>query len=200
MSSSKTLLCAMAVAFVCAAAAPAAAEASRFMRDGIEGAHYVEPYAPRERAAAAAQALSLASPPRLGRAVALTPNAPHAADGSRLHFWKPSFLIGADDGGEAAVNLWGQHVEGHINVGFTPRNAHARLIDCRLQSAGPISYKIFAGEGETPVTNGETPLADGHFFLVVPVAEAATLISVELWPTPLTEPMGFFGCDISEML
>jgi hypothetical protein len=180
-------------------AAPAAAQASRFMREAMPGADYVARYAPAERAAAAEHALALPQRPRLGRPVSLTPNAPRAPDGSRLHFWKPSFLIGADNGGEAAVNLWGMHVEGHINVGYTPRTENARLIDCRLQSAGPITYKVFAGAGETFVSTGQIALAEGHFFLVVPVQAADTLISVELWPTLLAEPMGFFGCDISEL-
>jgi hypothetical protein len=33
--------------------------------------------------------------------------------------------------------------------------------------------------------------------LQVPVPKPGELISVELWPTPVTETMGFLGCDLS---
>jgi hypothetical protein len=40
-------------------------------------------------------------------------------------------------------------------------------------------------------------LLDGDFLLVVPVTAQDVLISVELWASPLTETMGFLGCDIA---
>jgi hypothetical protein len=190
---------ALAIALAGATGAPALAQVSSFMRDGLPGAEFIPPSSESERAAAVQRAMRLPSPPRLRTLASLTPNRPYAEDGSRLHFWKPSFVIGSPAGGEAGVNFWGLHNEGHINVGFTPRSAKPRVLDCRLLSAGPVTYRIYVGDGAAPGAQGEARLSRGRFLLVVPIAAPGVPVSVELWPTPVTETMGFLGCDISEM-
>jgi acetyl esterase/lipase len=130
-------------------------------------------------------------------AISLTPNAPYGPDGAHLSFWKPSFVLGTASGGEAGVNFWGIYNEGHVNVGFTAAAAQPYVLDCRLHSAGPITWKIFAGPTENPVAHGEAPLSDNHFVLTLPPSPGGGLVSVEIWPTPATDTLRFLGCDLS---
>lgn len=172
-------------------------EISKTMRDGFPSGVYVTEYSIGDRERAVQQALSLGAAPVLGPPVTLTPNAPFGSGGAHLSIWKPSFVLGTPEGGEVGVNYWGIHNEGHVNVGFTPTSTMAYLLDCRMLSAGPITYKVYDGAGETFRTRGQVPLAGGHLLLMVPVGQVGTAVSVELWPTPVTEPMGLLGCDVS---
>lgn len=174
----------------------AAGEISPQMAGGIPHARPVPVYSAAARALAAQQALGLAAPPVLGTATPLTPNAPYAPGGAHLSFWKPAFVLGTAGGGEAGVNFWGIHNEGHINVGFTATGATA-LLDCRLLSVGPITWKIYDGPRENLRAQGKLTLRDNHFLLIVPSSTPGNPVSVELWPTPVTEPMGLLGCDLS---
>ena len=188
---------ALAIAALLAGTAwPAVAGISAAMRTGIPDAVFVARYGPAERAAAARAALHLSALPRLSAAVALTPNQPYAADGSALNFWKPSFVLGTPDGGEAGVNFWGVHNEGHINVAFTPADTKARLIDCRFLSGGPITYKVYSG-GDKPLVEQPVALAAHHLLITVPVEQANRPVLVEFWPTPTSQIAGFFGCDVA---
>jgi hypothetical protein len=173
------------------------AQISPQMRAGIANAGPVAVYSVAERAKAAQQVLGLTALPTLGTPVSLTPNAPYGRGGAHLSFWKPSFVLGTSGGGEAGVNFWGIHTEGHVNVGFLSTGASSYLLDCRLLSAGHITYKVFTGEGESPREHGEAALRDNHFILLLPAARPDGPVSVELWPTPVTEPMGLLGCDLS---
>jgi len=163
------------------------------MQHGMADARFVDTYSPAQRAEALQRALLLASPPKLGASVALTPNAPFARDGSHLSFWKPSFVIGTEAGGEAGINFWGLHQDGHMNVGLAPAGPVA--LDCRMLSAGRIAYKIYAGDALR--TQADAALHDGHFLLMLSPSRPGESISVELWPSPGTEPLGIFGCDVS---
>jgi hypothetical protein len=169
------------------------------MQHGLADARFVPEYAIAQRASAAQASMHLATSPMLGAPVSLTPNAPYAPDGSHLSFWKPSFVIGTANGGEAGINYWGKYQDGHMNVGFTPRAAQSVLLDCRMLSAGRIAYKIYTGSADTPSAQGEMPLRDGHFLLAVPNIAAGMPVSVELWPAPATQTVGIFGCDISRI-
>jgi hypothetical protein len=141
--------------------------------------------------------LGLASPPVLGATVTLTPDAPYAWSGAHLSFWKPSFVLGTPAGGEGGVNFWGIHNEGHVNVGFTASGGTRYLLDCRLLTAGKVTYKIYDGAAEQLRDSSQAGVADGHLFLIVGASRAGGAVSVELWPTPVTEPLGFLGCDVS---
>jgi endo-1,4-beta-xylanase len=173
------------------------AQISPQMRAGIANAGPVAVYSVAERAKAAQQALGLTTLPTLSTPISLTPNSPYGRGGAHLSFWKPSFVLGTAGGGEAGVNFWGIHTEGHVNVGFLSTGASSFLLDCRLLSGGHITYKVFTGEGESPREHGEAALRENHFILLVPAAPPEGLVSVELWPTPVTEPMGLLGCDLS---
>ena len=118
---------------------------SKTMRDGIPSGEYVAEYSVGERQHAAEKAMSLGAVPVLGPPVMLTPNAPFGSGGAHLSIWKPSFVLGTPGGGEVGVNFWGIHNEGHVNVGFTPTSTTAYLLDCRMLSAGPITYKVYDG-------------------------------------------------------
>ncbi|HEX4561776.1 MAG TPA: alpha/beta hydrolase [Gemmatimonadales bacterium] len=170
---------------------------SRFMREGIPAAGTVREYTVSERGRAAHEVLNLTATPILGPPVSLTPDAPFGSNGAHLSIWKPSFVLGTAGSGEVGVNFWGIHNEGHVNIGFTPTSATTYLLDCRMLSAGPITYKVYDGPGEALRAQGQVRLADGHFFLMVPPAQPLAAVSVELWPTPVTEPMGLLGCDLS---
>jgi hypothetical protein len=167
------------------------------MRDGIANAKFIPVYSPAERAAQVRKVLNLPSLPALGAPLSLTPNAPYGPDGEHLSFWKTSFVLGTPDGGEAGVNFWGIHNEGHINFGFTARPATSYVLDCRLLSAGRITYKIFSGTGPEPGEQKSAPLKEGHLLVAIPASDGP--VSVELWPTPVTEPMGFLGCELSAL-
>jgi len=167
------------------------------LRGGIAGARPVAVYSAAERARAAQRALGLSAPPVLGASVSLTPNAPFGWNGAHLSIWKPSFVLGTPGGGEAGFNFWGLYNQGHVNVGFTPAGPTSYLLDCRLLSAGDITYKVYVGTGEQFRAQGHVALADDHLMLLVPAADPGEVVSVELWPTPETEPMGFLGCDLS---
>ena len=162
------------------------------MLGAIATARPVSVYSVAERERAAQTA-----PPTLGPSVALTPNSPYGWDDAHLSFWKPSFVLGTSSGGEAGINFWGIHNEGHVNVGFRPAAATSYLLDCRLLSAGDITYKVYGGERETLREHGQVTLIDNHLLLLVTASAPGELISVELWPTPVTETMGFLGCDLS---
>ena len=173
------------------------AQVSSFMRAGIATARPVPVYSAAERQRAAQRALGLVAPPSLGASVSLAPNTPYGRDGAHLSFWKPSFVIGTASGGEAGINFWGIHNEGHVNVGFTGSAGTSYLLDCRLLSDGDITYKVYGGERESLRTRGQVALMDDHLLLLVAASQPGDVISVELWPTPLTETMGFLGCDVS---
>jgi hypothetical protein len=183
---------ALAIAF---SARTLAAQITPQMRDGIPGAFFVSPYSVAERASAAQRILQSSAPPTLGDVVSLTPNSPYAQDGSHLSVWKPSFVLGTASGGEIGVSFWGIHTDGHVNVGFTQSSVKARLLDCRLLSTGPITFKIYQGITEALQSSGQRTLERGHLLLLVPASDGQ--VSVELWPTPTTVPMGFFGCELS---
>ena len=176
------------------ASTPALAQVSPTMRTGIPDAVYVDRYAPDARAAAAQTALHLAKAPHLGAPVSLTPDQPYA-DGVALNIWKPSFVLGTDAGGEIGINFWGLHTDGHINIAFASANVKPQVLDCRVLSPGPVSYKVYSAGADKPVAEGKVPLFDHHLLMTVP--DKATL--VELWPTPSTAVLGFFGCDLSAM-
>lgn len=175
------------------------AEVTAAMRTGIPNAAYVAPYSPAERATAAQAVLHLSALPRLSAPVSLTPDQPYVADGSALNFWKPSFVLGTSDGGEAGVNFWGVHNDGHINVAFTPADTKTRLVDCRFLSDGPITYKIYSGGGDKPQVEQPVTLSAHHLLVAVPVGQANVPVLVEFWPTPTTQVVGFFGCDLAAM-
>lgn len=175
----------------------AAQQISVQMRDGIPNAAFVAPYSSSERAKNAQNVLKSASLPTLTTTISLTPNAPFGNGGAHLSFWKPSFVLGTPTGGEAGVNFWNIHNQGHINVGFSPAPMTSTFVDCRLLSTGPITYKVYSGAGATPSAAGESPLDRGHFLLVVPGTGNGGPMSVELWPTPDTTTMGFLGCELS---
>jgi len=178
----------------------AGAQISAPMRDGIVTARPVSAYSVAERERAAQQALGLTAPPTLGASISLMPNTPYGRGDAHLSFWKPSFVLGTSSGGEAGVNFWGIHNEGHVNVGFTSAAATSYLLDCRLLSAGDITYKVYDGENEHLRESRQVALIDNHFMLLVPASNAGDVISVELWPTPVTETMGFLGCDLSAVV
>jgi hypothetical protein len=193
--SARRLGLALPVAVLLSIAASAGAQTLVEMQHGLPNARFVPAYSITQRAQAAQRAMALPSQPMLGATVSLTPDAPYAPDGSHLSFWKPSFVIGTAAGGEAGINFWGKYQDGHMNVAFAP--AHSALLDCRMLSAGNITYKVYAGNSSTPRERGDYPLRDGHFLLMIAVAKAGDPLSVELWPTPATQPVGIFGCDIS---
>ena len=178
---------------------PGAGQITSFMQAGIPTARPVPVYTAAERQAAAQRALHLPAPPKLGTPISLTPNAPYGPDGAHLSVWKPSFVVGTASGGEIGVNFWGIHNEGHVNVGFTPSGA-SYLLDCRLLSAREITWKVYSGPNESAREHGQSALSDNHLLLMVPTPQPGELTSVELWPTPLTEPMGLLGCDLSVVL
>ena len=175
--------------------APADAQTLVEMQHGLPNARFVPAYSITQRERAAQRATELSSEPVLGAAVSLTPDAPFAPDGSHLSFWKPSFVIGTASGGEAGINFWGKFQDGHMNVALAASNSV--LLDCRMLSAGSITYKVYAGNSATPREQGVRPLYDGHLLLMVAAPKLADPLSVELWPTPAAQPVGIFGCDIS---
>lgn len=152
----------------------------------------ITPYVP-----AAAQAT--------GAAVIVIPGGGHRElwmdhEGYRVAHWLSDHGIAAfvtPNGGEAGFNFCGIHNEGHVNVGFTAAPATSYLLDCRMLSAGVITYKIYHGVGETLRRQAEVPLADNHVMVMVAATKEGGLTPVELWPTPVTEPTGFLGCDLS---
>ena len=137
--------------------------------------------------------------PSLGPATSLTPNAPFAADGAHLSFWKPAFVLGTASGGEAGFNFWGIYVEGHVNVGLVTKSARRVMLDCRLLSSAKISYKIFIGSGAGPRESAARNLDGGHLLLALPALRPATAVSVEFWPAPAHATLGFLGCDLSTL-
>jgi hypothetical protein len=187
----------LAMALVLSTASRICAQAPVEMQSSISGARFIAVYSVAQREKAVQDAMEFASPPVLGAPVSLTPDASYASDGSHLSFWKPSFVIGTKSGGEAGINFWGKYQEGHMNVAFAPATAKPVLLDCRMLSAGNITYKIYAGNGSAPQMQGDVPLRDGHLLLIVSVLKAGEPLSVELWPTPATQPVGIFGCDLS---
>ena len=182
---------------LCSGSVMANAQISPQMHDGIAGVKPVPLYSTAERTAAIQELLKLAAPPELGAPVSLTPNAPYARGGAHLSFWKPSFVLGTASGGEAGFNFWSIYNQGHVNVGFTAGSTKSYAIDCRVLSAGNISYKIYAGDNGELREQGDAPLQGNHFLLAVPVSSAGEPISVEIWPAPVTATMGFLGCDLA---
>lgn len=178
-------------------ALPAAAQLSPQMRDGIANAKFVPAYSVKRRRQAAQALLKRAMPPALGETASLTPDTPYGPGGAHLSVWKPSFVLGTPSGGEAGFNFWGIHDDGHVNVGFTARAARRYMLDCRLLSAGNITYKTYVGAGDNPRDRGEQTLKDGHLLLLIAAPASDETTSVELWPTPRTSTMGFLGCDLA---
>jgi hypothetical protein len=168
------------------------------MQAGFENARFIRAYSREERFIAAQKWLKTPARPLLGQTISLTPNAPYASNGTHLSFWKPSFVLGTPLGGEAGVNFWGIHVQGHVNIGFAHVIARTTLLDCRMLSVGPVTYKIYAGTGSAPASEGKLSSANGHFLLVVP-GSASGAASIELWPTSVDAAIGFFGCEISSI-
>ncbi len=182
---------------IATAQAPAVTELSATMRGGIAGARAVSVYTMEQRRSIVQQLLGRATPPVLSATVSLTPNAPYADGDARLSFWKPSFVLGTPGGGEAGINFWGVHVEGHVNVAFTPAATKQHVLDCRVLSAGPVTYSVYSGPGAVPKAQGDVALKDNHMIMVVAASAPGVPVSVELWPTPVTEKLGFLGCDIA---
>jgi hypothetical protein len=162
------------------------------MRDGVPDARYIQAYTGERRMQIVRKLLHLAKQPKL-RTVSLTPNAPFAANGAHLSFWKTSFVLGTPAGGEAGVNFWGIHTGGHINIGFTAGGT-AEVLDCRV--LGHALHKLYVGADSEPREQAETPPDDGHLLLVLPAVARGTPLSVELWPVPTDAPMGLLGCEI----
>jgi len=177
--------------------APAlAAPLGEQMRAGFPGAGPVADFSAPQITRALQKLLSLGVPPTLGVAVSVTPNAPYAADGMHLSFWKPAFLLGTAGTGEAGFNFWDLYNEGHIGVGITRRPDVAALLDCRLYSSGNIAYKIYSGDEGAFTGQGELKVLDGHVLLLLPARPRVEPVSVELWPNPAHALMGFFGCTL----
>jgi acetyl esterase/lipase len=166
------------------------------MRTGFPGAHAVAEYSDVQLVAAAQATLAVPSPPTLVRLAALTPDVPFAIGGAHLSFWKPSFVLGNADGGEAGVNFWNLYNEGHINVGFVATGAAATLMDCRMLSSSNFGYRIYAGDPAALGIHGQAPLVSGHLLLLVAAGTPAGEVSVELWPSAPRARIGFFGCDL----
>jgi acetyl esterase/lipase len=166
------------------------------MRGGFPGTQPIAAYSHEQLSAAAQTRLALPSPPTLLRLATLTPNVPFAAGGAHLSFWKPSFILGNADGGEAGVNFWNLYNAGHINVGFVASGSAATLMDCRLLSNGDIRYRIYAGDSAAAASHGQMPLADGHLLLPIAASMPHGEVSVELWPAAPHARVGFFGCDL----
>ncbi|HWA91052.1 MAG TPA: hypothetical protein VG889_13520 [Rhizomicrobium sp.] len=162
------------------------------MRGGIAAARFVPPYSQHARAAAVRTLLHLSAAPTLKTIASLSPNRPHS-HGAHLSFWKTSFVLGTASGGEAGVNFWNIHDEGHINVGFRARRT--TILDCRLIASGPVTYKVYAGPDGAPRAQSDETLKDGHLVISV---RAMGDVSVELWPKPVDATMGFLGCDLVE--
>lgn len=173
-----------------------AAHAQEQLRSAFPHAGHLAAYSASERAAAFQRLLHLTNLPVLGTPVSVTPSSPYAADGTHLAFWKPSFVLGTAQGGEAGVNFWGLHNDGHVNIAFTTGTAKTYALDCRLLSAGQITYKVYVGKSTTPDPQRKTALIENHLLLVVP-APAGKPMLVEMWPEPTTAVMGFLGCDLS---
>lgn len=169
-----------------------AAELTPQMRDGIADAHDVPAYSAEQRTKVVGKLLHLAKQPNL-QTTSLTPNAPFAANGAHLSFWKTSFVIGTPAGGEAGVNFWGIHNGGHINAGFTASGT-AEVLDCR--PLGRVMQKLYIGAESEPREQAEAALDDGHLLVVLPAIARGTPLSVELWPVPADATMGFLGCEI----
>jgi hypothetical protein len=179
------------------AAAVAAPSVSNAMRSDIPDAQYIPRYTIVQKTAAARQAINLSSAYKLRPAIFVTPNQPYASN-IRLEIWHPSFVLGTADGGEAGVNFWGQHNKGHINIGLNSPSYDVRLLDCRILSPEPVHYKLYTNK-DTPDTEGDVTLADGHLFLLLPAIAQNQPGLIELWPQSETAVMGFFGCDLSPL-
>jgi len=169
-----------------------AAQLTPQMRDGIVDAHDIPAYSVEQRAQVVGKLLHRTKLPNL-QTTSLTPNAPFAASGAHLSFWKTSFVIGTPAGGEAGVNFWGTHTGGHINAGFMASGT-AEVLDCRL--LGRVMRKLYISAESEPREQAETPLDDGHLLVVLPAFARGTPVSVELWPVPADATMGFLGCEI----
>lgn len=171
----------------------AIADVSEVMRAAIPGARSVARYTAVELIQLLRKRGLSAT---LGTPIDLTPNAPLSANGASLSFWKPAYVMGSAEGGEAGINFWSLFSGGHVNVAFSPSPATSTLLDCRLLSAGRIRYKIFSGVGQSPNSEGVVELAEGHALLVIPMRMTQDAVSVELWPEPINTPVGFLGCGL----
>lgn len=178
-----------------AVAAPAA-PLSEQMRAGFPGAAPVADYSPAQIAQLLQKLLALEALPSVGEPKAVSPNAPYAAGGMHLSFWKPAFLLGTTGSGEAGVNFWDLYNEGHVNIGFTRQTDVAMLLDCRLYSSGNIAFKIYAGDEGALSAQGELKVTNGHVLLLLPARARTEPASVELWPNPAHALLGFFGCEL----
>ena len=174
---------------------PASSQGLVEIPTGVPGAKFIPVLSDAQRMTALSHLLKSASPSVSGATVSLTPNAPYAPDGSRLSFWKPSFVIGTADGGEAGINFWGKYQEGHMNVALHTGRTTQTLLDCRVLTTGHLAYKIYGGERGELRDQGEILPDDSHAFLLLP--GTGETLSVELWPAPETQPLGILGCEIS---
>jgi hypothetical protein len=186
----------LAIAMLVLVAPALAAPLSEQLRAGFPGASPVPDYSAAQITQALQKLLSLTTPPTLGEAVSVTPNAPYAADGTHLSFWKPAFLLGTAGSGEAGFNFWDLYNEGHVGVGITRRADAAALLDCRLYSSGNVAYKIYSGDQGAFTAQGELKVKAGHALLLLPALPRAEPVAVELWPNPAHALMGFFGCTL----
>jgi hypothetical protein len=159
----------------------------------MPGAKFVPVLSAAQRLEALSRLVKTASPDLSAVSASLTPNAPYAADGSHLSFWKPSFVIGTANGGEAGINYWGKYQEGHMNVAFPTSRAMQTLLDCRVLTAGHLIYKVY--DRDELRTQGEITPIESHAYLLLPSSGDA--LSVELWPAPQTQPLGILGCELS---
>lgn len=176
---------------VAAAAAPALSEP---MRSAFPGAVPIAPFDARQIAKILQETLPDLSTPAVGMPQLVSPNAPQSADGMRLSFWKPAFLLGTSTGGEAGINFWNLYNEGHVNVGFRREAGVPLLLDCRMYSSGNVAYKVYSGEKGALTGHGELDIRNGHALLPLPAQGRAESVSVELWPNPSHALLGFFGC------
>ncbi len=179
------------------AAALAGPSVSQAMRSDLPDAAYVARYTPAQRLKAAQGALHMSARFKPGPAISLTPNQPYVG-GARLEIWRPAFVLGTAYGGEAGFNFWGLHNQGHINIGFTSTRHEVRLLDCRIVSPEPVHYKLYSTK-DTPDTEGDISLADGHLFLLLPAVPVGQPALIELWPQSETAVMGVFGCDLGPL-
>ena len=134
--------------------------------------------------------------PTVGDPQVVSPNAPQAAGGAHLSFWKPSFLLGTAGDGEAGFNFWNLYNKGHVNVGFTPQAGVPLLLECRMYSSGDVAYKIYSGDAGTLTAQGNLKIKNGHALLLLPARSRTEPASVELWPHPAHALLGFIGCAL----
>lgn len=173
-----------------------AAPLSEQMRAAFPGAAPVADYNPAQITKLLQKLLAPEIAPAVGEPTTVSPNAPSAANGTHLSFWKPAFLLGTAGGGEAGFNFWNLYNEGHVNIGFTRQRDVSMLLDCQLYSSGNVAFKVYAGDEGALSAQGELKLTNGHVLLLLPARDRKEPVSVELWPNPAHSLLGFFGCTL----